>query len=121
MYKYQPWKVCCISRNILAWSRHGVFHARLPRFSDVSLFSNLEIREPCDARETYDARPLRAILWGFRMVVGVGGSFPDLEHAFNVETEVRNTGACEKTPLLREPWPCNPAAETVLQPLIWCF
>ena len=23
--------------------------------------------------------------------------------------------------LLREPWPCNPAAETAIRPLIWCF
>ena len=23
--------------------------------------------------------------------------------------------------LLRQPLPCNPAAETALQPLIWCF
>ena len=30
-------------------------------------------------------------------------------------------GVCEKTPLLREPWSCNPAAETADQPQIWCF
>ena len=27
----------------------------------------------------------------------------------------------KRTFLLCEPWPCNPAAETALQPLIWCF
>ena len=26
-----------------------------------------------------------------------------------------------KTLLLREPWPCDPAAETAIQPQIWCF
>ena len=31
------------------------------------------------------------------------------------------TGVCEKTFLLREPWPCNPAAETAIQPQIRCF
>ena len=29
-------------------------------------------------------------------------------------------GACEKTLLLPEPWPSNPAAETAFEPLIWC-
>ena len=24
------------------------------------------------------------------------------------------------TLILREPWPCDPAAETAIQPLIWC-
>ena len=31
-----------------------------------------------------------------------------------------NTGVCAKTLLLSEPFPCHPAAETALQPLIWC-
>ena len=31
------------------------------------------------------------------------------------------TGVCKQTLLLREPWPCGPAAETALQPLIRCF
>ena len=31
-----------------------------------------------------------------------------------------HTGVCEKTLLLPEPWPSNPAAETASQPLIWC-
>ena len=30
------------------------------------------------------------------------------------------TGVCDKTLLLWEPSPYNPAAETALQPLIWC-
>ena len=30
------------------------------------------------------------------------------------------TGVCEITLLLRKPLPCSPAAETSLQPLIWC-
>ena len=32
----------------------------------------------------------------------------------------RHTGVCGKTLLLGEPLPCNPAAETALEPLIWC-
>ena len=32
-----------------------------------------------------------------------------------------HTGVCGKTLLLRQPLPCNPAAETALQPLIWCL
>ena len=31
------------------------------------------------------------------------------------------TGVCEKTFLLREPWPCNKVTETPLQPLSWCY
>ena len=30
-------------------------------------------------------------------------------------------GVCEKTLLLRKLLTCSPAAETALQPLIWCF
>ena len=30
------------------------------------------------------------------------------------------TAVREKTLLLRKPLPCGPAAETALQPLIWC-
>ena len=32
-----------------------------------------------------------------------------------------NTGVCEKTLLSPKPLPCNTAAETAIQPLIWCF
>ena len=32
----------------------------------------------------------------------------------------RNTGVCETKFLLGEPLPCNPSAETAIQPLIWC-
>ena len=31
-----------------------------------------------------------------------------------------DAGVCENTSLLRGPLPCNPAAETALQPMIWC-
>ena len=31
------------------------------------------------------------------------------------------TGVCEKTLFLCKPLPCNPAAETAVQPLVWWF
>ena len=30
------------------------------------------------------------------------------------------TLSVQKTPLVYEPWPCNPAAEAALLPLTWC-
>ena len=35
--------------------------------------------------------------------------------------ELCDTGVCETTLLLREPWPCDLAAETAIQPQIRCF
>ena len=50
---------------------------------------------------------------------------PDLEHSVYVHCSrfnwLNTTGVCEKTPLLRKPWPFHPAAEAALQPLISCF
>ena len=40
---------------------------------------------------------------------------------YYISTNISTTGVCEKTLLLLEPWPCNPAAETATQPQIWCF
>ena len=37
-----------------------------------------------------------------------------------VMVEVSHTGVCEQTLLSREPLPCKTAAETAIQPLIWC-
>ena len=34
---------------------------------------------------------------------------------------VRKRPVSEKTLLLLEPWPCDPAAETAIEPQIWCF
>ena len=36
-------------------------------------------------------------------------------------TDNLDTGVCENTFLLWEPWPCNPAAKAALQALVRCF
>ena len=55
--------------------------------------------------------PLRILLWG--MVNTTASDPPCAAHS-------DYTGVCEKTFLLREPLPDSPAAETALQPLMWC-
>ena len=40
--------------------------------------------------------------------------------SLTINNDGNNTGVCETTLLLYEPWPYNPASETALQPLIWC-
>ena len=37
------------------------------------------------------------------------------------EGPVKDTSVCEQQLLLREPWPCDPAAEAAIQPQIGCF
>ena len=42
-------------------------------------------------------------------------------HWYVKHDSTTHTGVCEKTPLLLEPRPRDPAAETAIQPQIGCF
>ena len=48
------------------------------------------------------------------------GSHGSISGASKIGTKSHNTGVGEKTILFCQPLPCNPAAETGIQLLIWC-
>ena len=97
------------SIRILLWGWNTPKFKQLPRKFDPKDFSlwDVGLKRPPSKIEKW------CLLFAILPVRPIFQGFPK-------ENASRDRGVCEKTLLLDEPWPCNPEAETALQPLIWC-